>query len=63
MFSNAQTLESAYPLKEDPVPLSKRGYHTNNKYDNVGSILFLFELLVTSFQNFPTSILQSGISC
>tara|TARA_A100001015_G_scaffold90632_1_gene100930 strand:+ start:462 stop:953 length:492 start_codon:yes stop_codon:yes gene_type:complete len=39
MFSNAQTLESAYPLKEDPVPLSKRGYHTNNKYDNVPPLM------------------------
>lgn len=39
MFSNAQTLESAYPLKEDPVPLSKRGYHTNNKYATIPPLM------------------------
>ena len=39
MFSNAQTLESAYPLKEDPVPLSKRGYHTNNKYPTIPPLM------------------------
>ena len=42
MFSNAQTLESAYPLKEDPVPLSKRGYHTNNKYPTIPPLFHLF---------------------
>ena len=37
--SSAQKYESAYPIKEDELPASKRGYHTNNQYDNVPPLM------------------------
>ena len=43
MFSNfvnsAQKFETAYPENRNAVPESKRGYHTNNKYDNVPAFM------------------------
>mgnify|MGYP001378902567 CR=1 FL=1 len=47
---------------EISTPASYILFSSNNKYDNVGSTLFFLEFLVTSVQNFPTLILQSGIS-
>ena len=37
--SSAQKYESAYPIKENELPASKRGYHTNNQYDNVPPLM------------------------
>ena len=39
MFSNfvsqAHNYNEAYPVKKNDVDSSKRGYHSNNKYDDV----------------------------
>jgi hypothetical protein len=31
-FQNSEKLDCAYPVVKETLPLSSRGYHTNNKY-------------------------------
>lgn len=38
-FSNAQNMNTAYPALNETIPQSERGYHTNNKYNNVPPIM------------------------
>jgi len=35
IFSTSQSVGSAYPTMKETIPLSERGYHTNNKYNNI----------------------------
>lgn len=37
--STSQSVESAYPTLKETIPLSERGYHTNNKYDNIPPLM------------------------
>ena len=38
-FSNAQNVGCAYPAVKETIPLSERGYHTNNKYPTVPPLM------------------------
>jgi hypothetical protein len=53
------TIVSAYPIIKETVPQTERGYKTNNKYNNVPSIMNDGRSITTSTQ--PSAIINTDL--
>ena len=49
-FQNSEEIDSAYPIIKETVPLSARGYHTNNKYPEFPPLMSDGRSIVASWQ-------------
>jgi len=49
-FQNSEKLDYAYPVVKETLPLSSRGYHTNNKYPEFPPLMNDGRSIVASWQ-------------
>jgi hypothetical protein len=49
-FQNSEKIDSAYPIIKETIPLSSRGYHTNNKYPEFPPLMSDGRSVVASWQ-------------
>ena len=49
-FQNSETINCAYPVVKETIPLSSRGYHTNNKYPEFPPLMSDGRSIVASWQ-------------